>query len=57
MAYSGRRGGRIGEIVVGSKSIQDAWRRFTEGGETEKEDSGLEAESKLARNIGGKANE
>jgi hypothetical protein len=57
MAYSGRRGGGIGEIVLGSKSIQDAWRRFTEGGETEKEDSGFETKGKLARNTGGEADE
>jgi hypothetical protein len=57
MAYSSRRGGRTGEIVLGSKSIQNAWRRFTEGGETEKEDSGFEAEGKLARTGRGEADE
>jgi hypothetical protein len=51
MAYSGRRGGRIGEIVLGSKSIQNAWRSFTEGGETEKEDSGFETKGKLSRTL------
>jgi hypothetical protein len=47
MAYSSRRGGRIGEIVLGSKSIQNARRGFTEGGETQKEDTGFETEGKL----------
>jgi hypothetical protein len=57
MAYSSRRGGRIGEVVLRSKSIQNAWRRFAEGGETEKEDSGFETKGKLSRNIGGEADE
>jgi hypothetical protein len=47
MAYSGRRGGRIGEIVLGSEPVQNAWRGFIEGGEIEKEDSSFETEGKL----------
>ena len=57
MAYSSRRGRRIGEIVLGSKSIQNAWGSSTEGGETEKEDSGFEAKGELARNAGVEADE
>lgn len=48
MAYSSRRGGGIGEIGIGSESIQDAWGRITEGGEIEEEDSGFETKGELA---------
>jgi len=57
MAYSSRRGRRIGEIVLGSKSIQNAWGSSTEGGETKKADSGFKTQGELARNAGGEADE